>query len=154
MESPVEQLKKMTAANVELVARIAGMEEVAAKAASDIAAAAKCISALEAEAAKRIEELAIVAQARDAALADLTATKAELSAANDTLSGKQFRHVAGAALENAATVAGGGEAGEEQKPFATKADALKAYDAVKRDAKAAQDFRRQHWAILGLSKPA
>lgn len=154
MESPVEQLKKQTAANAELVAKIAFMEAAAAQAATALAEAGARISALESDIAKRVEEASAAMQARDKAMADLSAVQAKLATANDTISGKQFRHIAGAALDKAVTVAGGGEAGEEQKPFATKADALKAYDAIKRDPKASQDFRRQHWAILGLSKPA
>lgn len=153
MESPIEQLKKAQAANVELTVKVASMEADAAKAAVSLADATAKIATLEADLAKGIGDMAAVVQARDKAMADLTATQAELANAKDTLSGKQFRHVAGAAEGKASTVAGGGEAGED-KPFASKADALRAYDAVKRDPKAAQDFRRQHWAILGLPKPA
>jgi hypothetical protein len=151
MQSPIEQMK---AANDEMVARIAGMEVAAAQCATDLAGAKARICALEGDIAKHIEELSGAMQARETALAELGKVKAELAQANDTISGKMFRHVAGVNRDEAAAVAGGGEAGEEQKPFATKADALKAYDAIKSDPKAAQDFRRQYWAVLGLSNPA
>lgn len=153
MESPVEQLKKQVAANAELVAKLAVSEAAFAQASAKLAEADCRIATLSGDIAKRIEEASAAMQARDKATADLVAVRGELATANDTISGKHFRHVAGAAPDAAAAVAGGGEAGEEQKPFATKADALKAYGAI-RDPNASQDFRRQHWAILGLSKPA
>ncbi len=150
----MEQLKQAKAVTAELVAKIAGMEAEAAKSETALADASAKITALHGELAKRAEDLSAAIAAKDSTAAALAGATAELAEAKDTISGKMFRHVAGTSQDKAAAVAGGGEAGAEQKPFATKADALKAYDAIKRDPKAAQDFRRQHWAILGLPKQA
>jgi cell pole-organizing protein PopZ len=155
MKSPIEELMALKAEREEFTNKITAMEQAAAQTATQLADSAARVAALEAEAVKHGADLAAAVQTASNLTAELAKVNGELAAANDTISGKAFRHVAGVSLDKAAAVAGGGEAGEdENKPFATKADALRAYGAICRDSHAAQDFRRKHWAILGLSKPA
>jgi hypothetical protein len=153
MKSPIEELMALKAEREEFTTKISAMEQAAAQTATQLADSAARVEALEAEAVKHVADLAAAVQTASNLTAELAKVNGELAAANDTISGKAFRHVAGVSLDKAAAVAGGGEAGDD-KPFATKADALRAYGAICRDANAAQDFRRKHWAILGLNKPA
>jgi hypothetical protein len=154
MKSPIEELMALKAEREEFTTKITAMEQAAAQTATQLADSAARVAALEAEAVKHVADLATAVQTASNLTAELAKVNGELAAANDTISGKAFRHVAGVSQDKAAAVAGGGEAGEDDKPFATKADALRAYGAICRDSNAAQDFRRKHWSILGLAKPA
>ena len=79
------------------------------------------------------------------------ALRSELLTAKETLSGKQFKHVAGAAAGDAASAAKGSSPDDQANvsQYKTKAEALAAYNVISGSRERA-DFRKQHSSILGI----
>jgi hypothetical protein len=159
METPVQLLEKATAANAELTAKLANAEKAREDAVAALSVAVEAhkvqLASVEAARVKAEGDAKAAADLAAKAESDRNAVQIELATAKETLAGKNFARVAGAPVASVAAVAGSG-ADDQANPsqYKTKQEALKAYDAVKQDSRAAADFRRQHWAILGLSKPA